>query len=104
MLDDEFRPPKMGNKGSALRIVHRVGHIAHEDDVFAVLGHLPQSEGAAEDAHVGVDAEQNNVVDAALFQQAPDFDAGIADGIAILNFQAGVLGFPGGLRVEALGF
>src|SRR5262245_38417891 len=42
VFDDPFRANKVGNVRPTFRVVHGVCHIAHEHDVLAVFGHLPQ--------------------------------------------------------------
>src|ERR1041385_4841099 len=60
VLDDQLGALVVIDVGPILRVVHRVGHVAHEDDVLAVLGQLTQAERSAEDAHVGVHAEDDH--------------------------------------------
>ena len=52
--------------------------------MLAVPGHLTKAEGAAGDAHVYVDAHEDDVLDAAGFEQVPNLDAGVANGVFIL--------------------
>lgn len=103
VLDDQLRPREVADERRAGRVVHGVGHVPHQDDVFAVLGHLPQAERAAEDAHVGVDAAQDDILDAAALQQVPDFHAAVADGVFLLNGQEIDLALPRGLWIPPLG-
>lgn len=70
-------------------VVHGVRHVPHQHDVLAILGHLPQPERPSQDAHVGMHAGQDHVLDPALFEDAPDFFAPIADEIPL-----GVDGHP----------
>src|SRR5262245_52607438 len=72
VFDDKLGAAEMADERGALRVIHRVGHVAHEHDVLAVLGHLPQAKRSAENAHVGVDADQDDIAEAALFEQVPD--------------------------------
>src|SRR5690349_1777672 len=71
VLDDQPGPLEVADVGLHLRVVHRVRQVADEGDVLAILGHLPQAERPAEDAHVRVDADQQDVGDAAGLQQIP---------------------------------
>src|SRR5439155_12667947 len=74
-----------------------------EDDVFAVFRKLPESEGPAEHAHVGVDTHEYDIVDSALLEQVPDFDAGIADRVAVVDFEQIALALPRGPGIAAEG-
>ncbi len=49
-----------------------------------------------------MDAQKDDIGDAALLEQVPNLDAGIADGIVIMNLEAGMLGFPGFARIASL--
>ena len=75
MLDYQIVAAEVTHMRPAFWVVHRIGHVAHEDDILAVLGHLPQAKGTAQDAHVGMDAEQDDVANAALLQKVPNLDA-----------------------------
>src|SRR5207247_3654843 len=99
VFDDQFRANEMGDVGPAFWVVHGVGQVAHEHDVLAVFGHLPQTERPTQNAHVGVYAHENHVLDTAVFQQTPDLHARVADGVFILNLQKIDLGLPGRLRI-----
>ena len=87
----------------AAGVVHRVGHVANQHDVLAVLGHLPQSEGTPQDTHVGVDSQQDHVADLLLFQDAPDFLAVVTDIVPLSNLQHVSLAFPGSPWIAAHG-
>lgn len=101
VLDDELCALKMADLWGHLRIVHGVREIADQDDVLAVLGHLPQAKRPAEDTHVGMNADENHVIDASFFKHVPDFNARIADGIFALDRESCVLALPRGLRIAA---
>ena len=103
VLDEQLGAALVADEGPALRVIHRVGHVAHEHDVLAVLRHLAEAEGPAGDAHVHVDAHEDDVLDAAGFEQVPNLDAGIADGVLLLvDAQHVDLLRPRGARIEAL--
>ncbi len=52
VFHDEVGPLEVIDARGTLRVVHRVGHVAHQDDVLAELVHLPDAEWPAEHAHV----------------------------------------------------
>ena len=85
MLHDEVGAGEVADEGRHGRVVHRVGHVAHEDDVLAVAGHLAQAEGASEDAHIGVDSQEDDVLDLPVLQDAPDLGAVVADVVAVVD-------------------
>jgi hypothetical protein len=72
--------------------------------VLAVLRHLPQAEGAAADAHVGVDAHEDDIVDVLRLQEVPNFDAAVADGVlGLVDAQRVDLLRPRRAWIETLG-
>src|SRR5439155_280671 len=54
-----------------------------------------------QNAHVGVYAHENHVLDTLVFQQIPDLHARVADGVFILNLQKIDLSLPGRLRIAS---
>src|SRR4029077_299964 len=44
VFDDEVGAGEMTDVRPALGVVHGVGQVAHEDDMLAVAGHLPEAE------------------------------------------------------------
>ena len=74
-------------------VVHGIGQVAYEDDVLPLGDELPNAEGAAQYAHVNVHTHDDDVRDAALAHQIEGFD-GISDGIAIHDFERGMLPAP----------
>jgi len=80
------------------RVVHRIGQVAHQHDVLAEPREVAQPEGSAQDAHVGVHAHQDNVLDLPLFEQVPDFDARVADGVSVPDLDRIDLPGPGQRR------
>ena len=103
MLDNQVGSAVVLDERRLLRVVHRIGQIPHEHHAFSVFGQLPQSEGPAEDAHVGVDAQYDYMLDTALFQEVPDFLAAVADRVLVANLQHIDLALPrrSGLRPSA---
>lgn len=71
-----------------------VGHVAHEHDVLPLSDHLADGEGAAEDAHVFVNAHDDDVRDAVLPHEVERF-RGVCDGVPVLDLDGGMLPFPG---------
>lgn len=65
---------------------------------------MTEAEGAAGDAHVGVDSCDEDVADFFGFEKVPDFAAGIADGILVLiDLDEVDLPLPRGFGVSSLG-
>ena len=92
--DDEVVAGEVVDAGWAFRVVHGVGHVAHEGDGFAEVDLLADGEGTAEDAHVEVNAAEDDVVDVAGGEEVPCFLAVIGEGVAGLEFDERVLAFP----------
>src|SRR5262249_49092870 len=78
-----------------LRVVHGVGQVAHQHATDAPARHLLDGETAAQHAHVGVDAYDEQVGDAAGLHQAVDLGAGIGDEVAVGDLDGSVLPGPG---------
>ena len=92
--DDEIVSGEVIDPGGALWIVHGIGHEQNQGDVLALLNHLPNPEGPAEDTHVEGDATEDDFFDAALGEEIPGFLAVVGDGIAFLDFDLGDLPGP----------
>jgi len=92
--DDEVVAGEVIDAWWAFGVVHGVGHIAHEGDGFAEIDLLADGEGAAEDAHVEVNAAEDDVVDVAGGEEVPCFLAVIGEGVAGFEFDERVLAFP----------
>ena len=73
MFDDQLGPFKMTHAGRTLRIIHRIGHVAHEKHVLTDADHLTDGEGPAENAHVRVHAHHDHVLNPALLKQIVRF-------------------------------
>src|SRR5260370_1029649 len=65
----------MAHERAHAGVVHRVRQIAHEDTLDAPARHLADGEGAPEDAHVGVHAHDEQVLDPSLAQAVVDLRA-----------------------------
>ena len=83
----------MRNERRLARVIHRVGQVAHEDDVFGLVHHLADRERTAEHAHVEVNTHDNDVVDAALLHQVVGFGR-ISDRVAVSNLKGRNLASP----------
>ena len=102
VLDDQRGAAKVIHVRPARRVVHRVGEVADEQDIFAIARHVAQAERPAEHAHVRVHADEQDVADAARLKQVPDFDAAVADRVAPgVNPDQGDLPLPRAARVAA---
>ena len=104
VLDNQVGAAVMLDKRRSLRVIHGVGQISDEHHAFAVFGQLPQSEGPAQDAHVGVDAQQHHMLDTTLLQKVPDFLAAVADRILVADLQDIDLLLPGRVGVAPSAF
>ena len=102
VLDDERGAAKVIHIRPARRVVHRVGQVADEQNIFAVARHVAQAEGAAEHAHVRVHADEQHVADAARLEQVPDLDAAVTDRVALgIDLDQVHLPLPRAARVAA---
>ena len=63
----------------AARVVHGVGHVPHQYNVFSIPCQLPQTKRPAKYAHVGVDASQHDVFDFPVGKNVPDFVTSVTD-------------------------
>lgn len=103
VFDDAIGASEVRDVGPALGVVHGVRQIANEDNVAAVASHLPQAKGTSQYTHVRVDSDEHDLLDLMLFEQVPDFDAAIGNGITIsVNLDAVDLLEPGDFRIATL--
>ena len=86
MLEDKIVTGEVIDEGFGSRVVHRVGHVAHQHDVLPLINHLANAEGPTEHAHVGVHAHDDDVFDAALLHQIKRFRT-VGDRVASHDFQ-----------------
>ena len=93
VLDDQVGPGEMADERGRARVVHRVGHVAHQHDVKALVDELPDGERPAEHAHVGVHAHHDHVLDAPLLHQVDGLGA-VGDGVGRLDLQGRDLARP----------
>jgi hypothetical protein len=102
MRDDEVIAGKVIGIGPAFGVIHAVGEVACEDNLFAGVSELSESEGATEHAHVGVDTGKDHMLDAAGFEDIPDFITAVTEIVVFcINLNAWVLRFPRECRVAA---
>lgn len=94
VFHDEFRAAEVVDVGGGVGVVHGVSEITHEEDVLALVHHLPDGEGATEDAHIGVDSHDDDIGDAALFHEVEGL-GGVGDGVFVVDFERGDLSAPG---------
>ena len=102
VFHDQFGPADVGNLGRHLRVVHAVGHVAHQHDVESLPHQLANPERPAEDAHVRVHAHDDHVLDPPLPHQVVSLGA-VGDRVARHDFQRGDLPCPGALRLVRFG-
>ena len=85
---------KVIDVGPHFMIVHQVGHVAHQHDVHSDSPHGAKTERTTDDAHVGVDAGEDYVLDTLLVEISADFGSRIRDQVIILDRYAFDLPFP----------
>jgi hypothetical protein len=73
------------------RIVHGVGKVPCEDYLEAQPGHLPRPEPAIQNADIGVDSHQDDLVDAFLLAEIVDLLAAFADTVEAYNVDGRML-------------
>ena len=104
VLDHQFRAAGMTDKRPGTRIVHGVGKIPRQHHLEAEPGHLPRPEPAIQDADVGVDSHQDDLVDAFLLAEVVDLLAAFADTVEAHDVDGRILASPGvrrpGLRLH----
>mgnify|MGYP005632861465 FL=1 len=102
VLDDQRCAAKVIHIRPACWVVHRVGEVADEQNVFAVTRHVAQAERPAEHAHVRVHADEQHVANAARLKQIPNLDAVVADHVAFgVDLDQVHLPLPRATRVAA---
>ncbi len=79
MLDHQVGAGEMAHAQGGLGIIHRVRQVAHQNHVPTVLGHLAKPERPPEHAHIQVNTQRDNVLDLALFEDAPDLLTAVTD-------------------------
>ena len=83
-------------------IVHRVGEVADEQDIFAVSRHVAEAKRPTEHAHVRVHANEHYVANASRLKQVPNLDTVVADRVVLgINLDQVDLPLPGTARVAS---
>lgn len=95
VLDDKVSAFVVGDDGRAAGVVHGVGEVADEGDVESPSQELANGERSAKDAHVGVNAEDEDVLDFAGGEEVVYFGSMVGDGVVGGDGDGGVLGLPG---------
>ena len=79
----EFGPAVMTDEWRPSGVVHGVGQVAQQDHVLAIERELAQAERAAGDAHVCVDACQQDILNPARFEEVPDFLTAVGNRVLV---------------------
>ena len=82
-------------------IIHRVRKIAGKNGVEPPANHLFNRERASEDAHIGVHAHEDDVLDSLVMEKIVDLLSIIADSICVSDLNDGMLSVP---RFVGIGF
>ena len=77
-----------------LRVVHRVGKIAHQDAADAPARHLLDGERAVQHAHIRVHPHHEQVPDAAVLEEAVNLPAIVGDDVVLADRQPRMLPRP----------
>ena len=89
VLDDKVGAGEVINAGRPFGIIHGVGHVAHQGDMFAEFDHLTNGEWSSQNAHVQVNPAEDDVVDAPFGKQVPGLLSIIGEGVARSQFDGG---------------
>ena len=84
VLDHQFGAPKVRHIGGLAVVVHRVGHVAHQHHILALLDHLADGEGPAENAHINMHPHDDDVGDPALAHEIEGLGR-IGDGVPVAD-------------------
>lgn len=95
VLNDELSALFVRDVRAVGGVVHGVGEVADEDTRDAPAGHALDGECPIEDAHVGVDAHDDEALGAAGAQGGIDLFAAVGDVVGGHDGKAGVLASPG---------
>ena len=94
VLDHQLGAGAVRDPRALAGVVHRVGQVAHEQNVLALADHLTNRKRPAQHAHVQMNAHHEDVGDAALAHEIIGLRA-VGDGVAIADFDGGNLLLPG---------
>ena len=89
----QFGAPEVRHIRRFAVVVHRVGHVAHQHHVLALLDHLADGKGAAQHTHVDVHAHDDDVGDPTLAHEIEGLGR-IGDGVAVADLEGRVLPGP----------
>ena len=81
VLDHELGSGEMADAWGAFWVVHGVGEVAEECHGFSLVDHLADGEGATEDAHVEVDATEDDVIDVPFGEKVPCLLSVVGEGL-----------------------
>ena len=104
MIDDQIGSSEVIDSRRAFGIVHRVGHVAHQGDIFSELYHLANAKGSSENAHVEVHAAENDILDTSFFQEIPGFLSVVGEGVSFDQFNGLDLSGPGFANLALFAF
>ena len=93
MFNDQIVTGEVADIRLHFRVVHRIGHIAHQSDVHPLIDHLPDRKWPTEDAHVGVNTHHDHVFNPTAAHQTIGLIR-IGDGVAVMDFDGGNLPGP----------
>ena len=68
VADHKVGSGEMRDSWFILGIVHGVGHVADQGNVFAEMDHLPDAERTTQHTHVEVHSHEDDILDAAGFE------------------------------------
>ena len=89
----QFGAPEVRHIRRFAVVVHRVGHVAHQHHVLALLDHLADGKGAAQHTHVDVHAHDDDVGDPTLAHEIEGLGR-IGDRVAVADLEGRVLTGP----------
>src|SRR2546422_1191162 len=94
MFDHQLRAAGVTDEWSRARIIHGVGEISRKRHIEAEPGHLPGSEPAIQDADIGMDSHQDDLIDAFLLTEVVDLLAALADTVKAYDVDGRMLAGP----------
>ena len=86
-----LRAARVADEGRLTRVVHGVGQVTHEHHTATEPNHRADAERPTQDAHVGVDAHDDDVGDALRFAEVVDLLRVVADAVVANHVEAGML-------------
>lgn len=95
VLDDKVGAGEVIDVGRFFGVVHGVGEIPNQYDLLPLLHELSDAEGATENAHVEMDAHDEDVFDFMFCEDVEGLLAVIGDEVLGGDFEGADLAFPG---------